>query len=944
MNDETTSHAPGASSNQPAADFAKIWDEECTLIAGERGGGATPEDVKRTAWGLAFSGGGIRSATFNLGVIQALAEERLLRRFDYLSTVSGGSYIGSWLSTLIHHAARGDVKKAEELIMPPTPGARDAQRVPAHVSGGHALKEHGSIRWLRAYSNYLTPRLGLYSGDAQAAIATWLRNFSLNMTVLVALLATALLLPRALQRFGAELAQSWAELAQSWLFVVGYVIVVFVLALPAVFAVTLNLMHDTAAVRSRTSSSQPWYMRDRGLVAALIVPIMAASWLGAEFLAVVGNRNLLAWILYCAVVYFLLWVLAMPICAWRLWRQRQQAANSSAVPKDWYLWFILWAAVAGAVGGVLLRWLSGILGNLNGPAAPWLVFIFGAPLFVAVVLAVVVVHIGLMARNFDDGHHELWSRMGGMFQVAILLWLVLGSIAAFSAPVLEWLAAWAVGGGLIWLLSSVAGARLGSSAATGSAGSSGWRELVVKIAPYVFVIGFLGLVAWGIQHGFLRYGSQPGQKWYESAKCDQHRAAAPAADRDPGIYLHAPESPGAAVTTRESLAAPSALARLRGYVEYHSCVMNGVPQWSLYFMLAVMILLTLLLGWRINVNLYSIHNFYRNRLMRCYLGATNPNRKANPVTGLDPKDDLELKDLAQRPYPIINAAINLNAGRQLAWQRRRAAAFAFTPLYTGYEPASHSFDDAGYRPTPEYAVDASGKSLWVGTAVACSGAAASPNMGFHTDPAVAFLLTVFNVRVGRWCGNTADPDAWRREDPLFSLRYWMTEMAGRADTNLPFVYISDGGHFENLGIYELVRRRCPLIVACDAGADGKYFFHDLGEAIRKCYVDLGVEVTINTRPIIPGPKTARSPRNCVVGDIHYELAKDPSPMGRLIYIKASLTADLPADLLHYKSEHPDFPHQTTTDQFFDENQFESYRKLGYEAARRAISETLKDLS
>jgi len=134
-----------------------------------------------------------------------------------------------------------------------------------------------------------------------------------------------------------------------------------------------------------------------------------------------------------------------------------------------------------------------------------------------------------------------------------------------------------------------------------------------------------------------------------------------------------------------------------------------------------------------------------------------------------------------------------------------------------------------------------------------------------------------------------------------------------------------------------VRRRCPLIVAGDAGADPNYIFDDLGEAIRKCYIDFGVEIEIDVKAIVPGKKTSRSELNYAVGKIHYERANDPTPTGKLIYIKSSVSKDLPTDLRHYKSECPDFPHQTTADQFFDEVQFESYRKLGYVAAMRAIA-------
>ncbi|HSN39061.1 MAG TPA: patatin-like phospholipase family protein, partial [Burkholderiales bacterium] len=140
MNTTPANDSGTANGKRKPADFSKVWDEECRLLACERGGGATADDVRKTACGLAFSGGGIRSATFNLGIIQALSENKLLQRFDYLSTVSGGGYIGSWLSTLLYRQARGNAAEMEKLIAPPPPttGGR-AQSGPKQVSGTGAI-------------------------------------------------------------------------------------------------------------------------------------------------------------------------------------------------------------------------------------------------------------------------------------------------------------------------------------------------------------------------------------------------------------------------------------------------------------------------------------------------------------------------------------------------------------------------------------------------------------------------------------------------------------------------------------------------------------------------------------------------------------------------------------------------------------------------------------
>src|SRR5262249_41150452 len=142
-----------------------------------------------------------------------------------------------------------------------------------------------------------------------------------------------------------------------------------------------------------------------------------------------------------------------------------------------------------------------------------------------------------------------------------------------------------------------------------------------------------------------------------------------------------------------------------------------------------------------------------------------------------------------------------------------------------------------------------------------------------------------------------------------------------------FVDLSDGGHFENLGIYELIRRRCKYIIASDAAQDSDFAFEDLGNAIRKCRADFGVEIEIDVSRIRPDAASGRSHAHCAVGRVLYPKTPDgaPSMTGFLLYIKASMTGDEPSDVLEYQQLHPEFPHQTTADQWFDESQFESYR-------------------
>jgi hypothetical protein len=126
-----------------------------------------------------------------------------------------------------------------------------------------------------------------------------------------------------------------------------------------------------------------------------------------------------------------------------------------------------------------------------------------------------------------------------------------------------------------------------------------------------------------------------------------------------------------------------------------------------------------------------------------------------------------------------------------------------------------------------------------------------------------------------------------------------------------------------MGIYELVRRKCRYIILGDGEQDEGFTFNGLGNAIRKCRTDFGVEIDFNVRRL--APVEGFSQVHCAVGRIHY--LDDPKP-GYLLYLKSSVTGDEPHDILEYRDRQPAFPHQSTGDQWFDESQFESYRRLG----------------
>jgi hypothetical protein len=303
---------------------------------------------------------------------------------------------------------------------------------------------------------------------------------------------------------------------------------------------------------------------------------------------------------------------------------------------------------------------------------------------------------------------------------------------------------------------------------------------------------------------------------------------------------------------------------------------------------------------------------------------------------------------AERPYPIINTTLNLVDSKKLAWQQRKAASFMVTPLYSGYEYTPDGknehkrgkLQNKGYRKTDWY-----GKMMTMGNVMAISGAAASPNMGHHTSAPLAFLMTIFNVRLGWWLGNPRyNLKEESRYGPGAGLFYLMFELFGKTSDRSKYVYLSDGGHFENLGVYELVKRRCRLIIACDAGEDSKYQFGELGNVIEKCRVDLGVDIKMDVDALKPEEEKEFSGSHIASGEILYNNIDPDAKPGRLIYVKSTLTGDEPIDILRYKNQHSEFPHQTTADQWFNESQFESYRMLGYHIVEKTFREKKDEFS
>ncbi len=270
--------------------------------------------------------------------------------------------------------------------------------------------------------------------------------------------------------------------------------------------------------------------------------------------------------------------------------------------------------------------------------------------------------------------------------------------------------------------------------------------------------------------------------------------------------------------------------------------LGSTHHWLIAFVLIILlVLLSAYCGARININRFSLHGVYRNRLARAFIGTARPpaERKPDAYTRFDPGDNLRMQDLYQGKeqrgilFPVVNVTLNLLEGAPSAWAERKAAPFTITPLRSG-AACLGGRDTNGNSPgryvrTTDYGgqehetgLEDAKSGITLGTAMTISGAAVSPNMGYHSSPATAFVMTLFDVRLGAWLPNPGVIQRWTPAKPSNALFPLFNEMLGRANDTRADIYLSDGGHFDNLGVYEMLRRRCRIIVAIDAGCDPDY--------------------------------------------------------------------------------------------------------------------------
>lgn len=325
----------------------------------------------------------------------------------------------------------------------------------------------------------------------------------------------------------------------------------------------------------------------------------------------------------------------------------------------------------------------------------------------------------------------------------------------------------------------------------------------------------------------------------------------------------------------------------------------------------------------LNINLTSPHRLYRDQLAATFIAQ----KEGDAQTKL-----LEAVNAAGvAPYHLINATANLPSSETPALRDRKCDFFLFSKHWCGSVAS-------GYRRTPQWNIN-QGAKIDLATAMAVSGAAVAPRMGLGSMPALSALLSLLNLRLSFWILNRSDADLWAIFDqvrvPGFTclmremFSFWMDEKAR-------WLNLSDGGHIENLGVYELLRRRCKFIVCVDGEADLERSFHGLVTVIRHAQIDFGVQVLAQPEDLAKLRKNAEglSAANAVLFRILYPKPGAPgqTETGLMLYAKLAVIGNEPVLVNQYRLGNPDFPHQPTLDQFFDQEQFEAYRQLGVHVA------------
>jgi len=892
--------------------------------------------------GLAISGGGIRSAVFSLGVLQAMADQQVLRHFGYVSTVSGGSYIGAFYGSLF---VPGTLRKGEAQT-PASEFKTHAQRAAAALGPKTCAATPTSvtpISYLRDNCNYLVPN-GM--NDVLQSIAFSLRNwFALQYVIGVSLLTVLLWISLANHTIFhfARFAEHWHPLLKSvpGLLAIG-ISILLVSPLSRAYWLTQNLAQGTRSAYKVLPAASLILVTLIALVSVEInrpgtmLPVhsttSSSSLINYSFVGI-GSWFVILTEILAVVTFAIAWSFvnrnASPGSSGMAWRAGSRASPASRLDS---------------------RAFADRLRNALTNA-------YTTPLRI--------------------GRHRFFSG-----PVQVMIWAAaiaaidaLGQLGYACAPVLAG-----------HLPSSGTASHMCVLAASSDAATAAAADASADTAFVPASLGVLagsGAAIWAAAKFLLSEGSTVTNQIMKVPK----------------IVLASVAAILAALITLTfwSIAARAADAGLRHYAR-KTALLDGLSStWrdanhgGLLFLgltCLVILMLAVIDGLCIQfLNLSTYQRFYSTRLTRAFIGATNRLRldhaNRRDVTSLVPGDSIAMGQYYHgqscAPVHLINTTINktIDWDSSLVQRGARGMIMSIGPagMTVGAKlgvlkcdwsrandistPAMHTL--SGHS-TPNIWLE----SLTLGDWIAISGAAVSTGLGQMTRPGYSLLLGIANIRLGYWWDTYSAPfrhgtrSSPRTRVPLpdnkdpkrifrekvFGTQFCLTsELLGQFDgPRGRRWYLTDGGHFENTGAYELLRRQLAFIVIFDNGCDPSYAFEDLANLMRRVRVDFGIEI-FESSCRIAAPDGLRLNASLIAKSFD-AFAKGPDYLairlmakfpdgrtGQILAIKPRLSAAAPHDVRQYKNTSPDFPHETTADQFFDDVQWESHRALGYSQAR-----------
>ena len=847
--------------------------------------------------GLAFSGGGIRSACFNLGLLQALHKKGVLRHVDFLSTVSGGGYIGSHLASLV---LQPDVRlDREKFPLQPKADGRQPRRVLKFIQGGKYLLKQPVQFVLRYISGLLLNSLVVVSG-------------------LIAACALLALAWRALDT-------TWADLVLKPLFGewIGDSNRPFLPA--ALLLVAWTIVWGYSFWQSRGEGE--------GRAARIVLLLaMASLFVGAAVL--IGNMEVSGGPAWMMTYLPSLWgplAVVLAICLLPIlqpWRLLKSGTRPSTKLEP-IVFRIASVALLAGIPLVLVGYLA--RENISGHGTSRTEFVLDDE---------------IKWYEFQDALHRDFEKHWRLFAKyrPPSAQQSLNSPKPFGEMVHDNLIDKPA------LLDNLNAAVMeGENAkafakAAASEMKDGFEERMRNDYPeqfpkannpvddYFWFWTFVKANEDAIKDDIEEKSFEPKRfEWEQEYLILQSLLDEKKATLDKfAERLNETEPKNDKILSPTEIAEIEEFNRLFLEAAYPGHILNrriisrsiviGPDQWFRLFLFLGAFGVFVVAALLIDPNLTSIHGYYRRQLANAYI---------EPVDGLGRRIPLCRLETSAKgaPYLLINATLNM-FGRRGSQFTNPTYTFLFSKRFCG------SIATEGC-PTSQYL---SGH-VDLANAMAISGAAVSPLQ--VKNPLIAAVMLVLNLRLGQWFPNPREGRCFLRPT-IFRL---LLDTFRSADER-HFCMLSDGGHHDNLGLYSLLKRECQLIILSDASQDRDHVFAEFAKVYRRLRTHLGVEFfdLSNGKPmqfkdLIPRGKTRRCRRHHVAAGIRYSEGK----VGVLLYVKLSMTGDEEIDLERYRASNPDFPHQPTSDQFFDEDQVESYRQLGFHIGEdlcKAVSDEL----